>query len=38
VSMGVGGILGGAWLGFWIPRRVPPPTPQERVVADGRPA
>jgi MFS family permease len=38
VSMGVVGILGGAWLGFWIPRRVPPPTPQERVVADGRPA
>jgi len=37
-AMGVVGILGGAWLGYWIPRRVPPPQPQEKVVADGRPA
>jgi MFS family permease len=37
VAMGVVGLLGGAWLGFWIPRRVPPPHPQEKVVADGRP-
>lgn len=38
VAMGVVGLLGGVWLGYWIPRRVPPPGPQERVVADGRPA
>ncbi len=37
-AMGVVGLLGGAWLGYWIPRRVPPPTTQEKVVADGRPA
>lgn len=37
VAMGVVGLLGGAWLGFWIPRRVPPPAPHEKVVADGRP-
>lgn len=37
VAMGIVGILGGAWLGYWIPRRVPPPAPQEKVVADGRP-
>ncbi|WP_420121974.1 MFS transporter [Nakamurella sp.] len=38
VAMGVVGLLGGAWLGYWIPRRVPPPDPHETVVADGRPA
>ena len=38
VAMGVVGLLGGAWLGYWIPRRVPPPAPHETVVADGRPA
>lgn len=37
-AMGVVGLLGGAWLGYWIPRRVPPPAPREKVVADGRPA
>ena len=37
-AMGVVGLLGGAWLGSWIPRRVPPPAPREKVVADGRPA
>ncbi len=37
VAMGVVGLLGAGWLAFWIPRRVPPPAPQDRVVADGRP-
>ena len=36
-AMGVVGLLGAGWLGYWIPRRVPPPKPDERVVADGRP-
>lgn len=38
VAMGVVGLLGAGWLGYWIPRRVPPPRPREKVVADGRPA
>src|SRR6476661_4607901 len=37
-AMGVVGLIGAGWLGYWIPRRVPPPQPQEKVVADGRPA
>lgn len=37
VAMGVVGLLGGAWLGYWIPRRVPPPARHEEVVADGGP-
>ncbi|ACV77102.1 MFS transporter [Nakamurella multipartita] len=37
VAMGIVGLLGGGWLGYWIPRRVPPPTPRDKVVADGGP-
>ncbi len=36
IAMGVVGLLGAGWLGYWIPRRVPPPRPQEKVIADGR--
>jgi MFS family permease len=35
VAMGVVGVLGAGWLGFWIPRRVPP-RPVEKVVGIGR--
>jgi MFS family permease len=38
VAMGVVGLLGAGWLGYWIPLRVPPPKPHERVVADHRPS
>ena len=37
VAMGVVGLFGAGWLGYWIPRRVPPPKPHEKVVAGGRP-
>ena len=35
VAMGVVGLFGAGWLGYWIPRRVPPPSPQDTVVAGG---
>lgn len=38
VAMGVVGLIGAGWLGYWIPRRVPPPKHDEKVVADGRPS
>ncbi|HEY5883005.1 MAG TPA: MFS transporter [Nakamurella sp.] len=32
VAMGVVGLVGASWLGYWIPRRVPPPSVRERSV------
>ena len=32
VAMGVVGLLGAGWLGYWIPRRVPPPSVRERSI------
>ena len=34
VAMGIVGVLGAGWLGFWIPRKVPP-KPTETSVAGG---